>query len=151
MKTTFIAALSVATALSSAAVAHAGNDHYQFLSPTGNIACTMDSSGPAYAVCKVREHVWPTPATGSCELASVPGTTGKPGADLQLAEGDRPCLGSNIGQVFFDGTDAPASLDYGRSYIAGTITCGTEPSGVTCTDARTGHYFRVSRESYELG
>jgi hypothetical protein len=33
----------------------------------------------------------------------------------------------------------------------GAITCDSEPSGVTCTNSSTGHFFRVSRESYELG
>jgi hypothetical protein len=28
------------------------------------------------------------------------------------------------------------------------ITCGSEPYGVTCTDDSSGHFFRVSRESY---
>jgi len=26
-----------------------------------------------------------------------------------------------------------------------------EPTGMTCTDSGTGHFFRVSRESYQLG
>ena len=26
-----------------------------------------------------------------------------------------------------------------------------EQSGMTCTDASTGHFFRVSRDSYQLG
>jgi hypothetical protein len=34
---------------------------------------------------------------------------------------------------------------------SGNIACDSEPSGVKCTDSSTGHYFRVSRESYDLG
>jgi len=33
----------------------------------------------------------------------------------------------------------------------GTIRCDSETSGVTRTDTITGHFFRVSRESYQLG
>jgi hypothetical protein len=33
----------------------------------------------------------------------------------------------------------------------GVITCDSEPAGMTCTDSSTGHFFRVSRESYQLG
>ena len=43
------------------------------------------------------------------------------------------------------------TLDYGQKYSRGAITCESEPSGVTCTDTATGHFFRISRESYELG
>ena len=35
--------------------------------------------------------------------------------------------------------------------LGGKITCDSEPSGVTCTDTSTGHFFRVSGESYQLG
>jgi hypothetical protein len=49
--------------------------------------------------------------------------------------------------------DRPSSqkLDYGQTYSRGAMTCESEPSGVTCTDTVTGHFFRISRESYELG
>ena len=43
------------------------------------------------------------------------------------------------------------TLNYGQTISAGTITCDSEPSGMTCTDSSTGHYFRVSRDSYSLG
>lgn len=149
MRTTVIAALGVAAALTSAPAAVAcPSKHFQFLSPTGNIACTMDAG---YAVCKVREHDWPVPATGHCAQASVPGTVGMPGADLQLGEGDKACLGSNLGQIFFDGQYAPAALGYGQTHTVGALRCASEPAGVRCTDAGTGHFFLVSRQTYELG
>jgi hypothetical protein len=43
------------------------------------------------------------------------------------------------------------TLDYGQTKSVGVMTCASEPSGVTCTDTSTGHFFRVSRDSYELG
>ena len=39
----------------------------------------------------------------------------------------------------------------GQTYSRGAMTCDSELSGVTCTDTGTGHFFRVSRENYELG
>jgi hypothetical protein len=42
-------------------------------------------------------------------------------------------------------------LPYGQMRSAGPITCNSEASGVTCTDRSTGHFFRLSRESYQLG
>jgi len=46
---------------------------------------------------------------------------------------------------------AESTLGYGQSRSFGTITCDSEYTGMTCTDSSTGHYFRVSRETYELG
>jgi hypothetical protein len=31
------------------------------------------------------------------------------------------------------------------------ITCVSAETGITCTDATTGHYFRVNRESFQMG
>jgi hypothetical protein len=42
------------------------------------------------------------------------------------------------------------TLDYGQTISAGTITCDSEPTGIKCTDS-SGHYFRVSKDSYNLG
>lgn len=33
----------------------------------------------------------------------------------------------------------------------GGVTCGSEPVGMTCTDADTGHFSRASRESHQSG
>jgi hypothetical protein len=46
---------------------------------------------------------------------------------------------------------APGPMDDGQARSAGTITCSSEQSAMRCTDASTGHFFRVSPESYELG
>jgi hypothetical protein len=42
-------------------------------------------------------------------------------------------------------------VNYDQPLSAGVITCSSEQAAVKCTDASTGHFFRVSRESYELG
>jgi hypothetical protein len=157
MKITMIAALSIATAatvLPLAATAHADpTSTYHFRSPSGNIGCTMEEErdGSAFAVCKIDDHTWVAPSSGYCKLAYVPGSVGEPGTDLQLGQGNAPCTGSAMIQIFFSGPYAAPALDYGQTHSVGTITCGSQPSGVTCTDTSTGHFFRVSRESYELG
>jgi hypothetical protein len=43
------------------------------------------------------------------------------------------------------------TLDYGQTRSLGSITCDSEPSGLTCTDTGSGHFFRLSRESYDVG
>ena len=42
-------------------------------------------------------------------------------------------------------------LDDAQAGSAGAITCSSEQSAMRCTDVSTGHFFRVSRGSYELG
>lgn len=147
------AAALTATAL--VATAHAEpSDRFQFLSPSGNIACHMDSraDGTGYAWCKVQNHAWAAPATGYCPLAYLPGAIGEPGGDdVQLSQGQAPCLGFVMSQIFFTGQYAPAPLAYGQAHTVGTLTCRSEPAGVTCTDTAGGHFFRVSRDAYELG
>lgn len=138
-----------------AATAHAEpSNSFQFLSPSGNIACHMDArvDGTGYAWCKVQHHTWAAPPTGYCPAAYLPGAIGEPGGDdVQLSQGATPCLGFVMSQIFFTGEYAPAALDYGQTHTVGTVSCGSEPAGVTCTDTGTGHFFRVSRDAYELG
>jgi hypothetical protein len=69
------------------------------------------------------------------------------GSRLKLEQG---------GAAVFDcsGAELPTpeqTLAYGETRSIGSITCDSEPVGMTCTDLSTGHYFRVSRETYELG
>ena len=62
--------------------------------------------------------------------------------------------GHEFGQTRFrslSGQYAPRLPDYGQKRSIGANTCGSEPSGMTCTDASTGHFFRMSSESYDLG
>ena len=140
---TFGAAASAIVGL--AAPAHA-ETYYNFQSPSGNIACEMIAAddGTGTAVCKLKDHTWPTPtaAGGDCEYA---------GADLKLLQNHAPCAGVWPSQIFLlEDYGGLQTLSYGQTHTVGTITCGSAPSGVTCTDTSTGHFFRASRDSYQL-
>lgn len=152
---TLIATAAVATTLALPAAAQAEPTNlYQFLSPSGNIGCHMDTrpDGTGFAWCKVDGHAWSAPASGYCQPAYVPGAIGQPGGtDVQLSQGNAPCLGFVMSQIFFSGPYAPSTLEYGQTHTVGSITCQSEPSGVTCTDASNGHFFHVSRDAYQLG
>jgi hypothetical protein len=159
MKITLIAAaaLSIATAvtaLPAAATAHADDTSYTFLSPSGNIGCEMadDAGGQLFAVCKTQDRTWAAPPSENCQQAEVPGATGGPGTALQLGQGKTPCVGFSMNQFFFppDPLANHPTLGYGQTHSIGSITCDSEPSGVTCTDASTGHFFRVASDSYQL-
>ena len=156
MKLKMIAALSIATAatLPLAAVANACGgggdlpDDYEFVTPSGNIVCSIyaDNTG---ANCEVREHTWVAPA-------STIGPFGRAcdfnfgGLEFYVSQAKPANLGCYEGASKFN---APGlkTLDYGQTYSRGAMTCDSELSGVTCTDTATGHFFRVSRENYELG
>ena len=161
MKTTMITAVGMATAAVSIAwaptialpaTAHADQISFRFLSPSGNIGCQMfDQDGNGNAVCKIRDHTWVARPSEYCQRGTVPGASGEPGSDLMLSQGNPPCVSAAMVQVFFSGPDAFAPLAYGQTHTIDAITCDSEPSGVTCTDTGTGHFFRVSDESYQLG
>ena len=144
-----VAAISAVTA-ALPAVAHA-DDSGAFLSPSGNIACGM-GGGPddmGAADCEVGEHTWVAPA-------NTRGPEGRPcnfnfgGLQVYVDHGKAAALGCYEGLSTFTFPGLP-TLAYGQTRSFGTITCDSEPNGVTCTDSSTGHFFRVSRESYRLG
>lgn len=152
LRLALIAAASAAATLSFAAPANADYSNVQFLSPSANIRCQIENDdGTAFAVCKILDHTWEAAPSEYCQQASVPGATGGPGSDLQLGKNSPPCLGPHTIQIFYSGPDAPPVLEYGQTRTLGAISCESEPSGVTCTDGRTGHFFRISRDSYQLG
>jgi len=135
-----ISVTSVATAFRLAAVAHA-DSYYQFQSPTGNIDCAEGVlNDQAFALCEIRDHTWTAPPRPqACE--------GAWGDRIGMEQGEAPSLGCHSDTVRGSGLD---TLGYGESRSAGPITCDSEPSGLTCTDSSTGHFFVIARDSYEL-
>jgi hypothetical protein len=119
----------------------AANGPASFRSPSGNINCSLSTPGGRIeARCEVVEHSWaPPPREPECHLNW----------------GDRFELTQDGGAIFgCYGQQMPPvqeTLAYGQSRSFGALTCDSEFTGMTCTDSSTGHYFRVSRESWELG
>ena len=73
-----------------------------------------------------------------------------------LSLGDPACAGVGIGNSaagihLTHDHGGLGTLAYGKTASAGTLTCDSETTGMTCTDSSTGHFFRVSWESYQLG
>jgi hypothetical protein len=149
MNITMIAAVSlatVATTLPLAAIAHADNGSQQFQTPSGNIACTIHVGGPA--VCDIGDYTYPPPkVTGGDSPCAVDDEN-----RFNLAQGHPAAMWCQPAGPALSDLHAPglATLDYGQTRSAGAITCDSEPSGMTCTDTSTGHFFRVARDSYQL-
>jgi hypothetical protein len=145
MKITMIAALSAAAAAAAlplAGIAHADPPYYHFQSPTGNVHCemTINFEGSPYADCTVQHSAY---AGQLCQEPGlvIPQIGIDPGGPAVMPG----CVGTNGGWPVLP------TLDYGQTRSLATITCDSEPAGVTCTDTGSGHFFRVSRDSYQLG
>jgi hypothetical protein len=154
IKTTTIALIATATAAATItlpATAHADNNYQKFASSSGHIRCILnaqDSPAPI-AMCQIGDHTYVAqPGTDEHGGPCPSGTDF--GRDFRLDQGQPAyltCTYSALGSGF---GPWPA-LDYGQTRSLGTITCDSEPAGVTCTDSSTGHFFRVSSDSYQLG
>jgi hypothetical protein len=90
--------------------------------------------------CDIGEYEYaapPRPAT--CSLGW--------GDRFVLTQGTRPefaCHGDTLR------TSGRQTLEDGETAFSGAIRCQIEVAAITCTDTTTGHFFRVSRQSYEL-
>jgi hypothetical protein len=143
-KLALIASATVAATIALPATAHADFGSFQpFQSPSGNIYCLigMHGDGASSADCQVQQHTYAVPPSGDCHLGGW-------GSEFSLDQGkpvELVCQGGVL-------TVPPMpTLDYGQTRSVGVITCDSEPAGMTCTDSSTGHFFRVSQESYQLG
>jgi hypothetical protein len=137
----------IATAMAAAVAAlpvSARADTGPFQSPSGNIVCSMGTfvgkANDNFVDCEIADHSWIAPPRAP---------------DCALNWGNRFRLEQGSAGVFacqHQAMPAPQqTLDYGQTRAVGAITCDSEPTGMTCTDSSTGHFFRVSRDSYQLG
>jgi hypothetical protein len=127
--------------------AHANPYSAQFQSPSGDISCNLVNAPPSdklgfgknFVQCDIVNQNWVPPRPPPPGRADATST-------LVLMRGQLPIVGYSPGTL---AASDPESSD--QPVSAGAITCSSEQSAMRCTDASTGHFFRVSRESYELG
>jgi hypothetical protein len=114
-----------------------------FQTPSGNIVCWMAPNAVSCDVVGYTHSVKQLPAY--CAPAGG-------ASSARLYEGKRPYMSCNqIPPGGYQGPRTDETLEYGQTRSVGLMTCHSEPSGVTCADNSTGHYFQVSRDSYQLG
>jgi Family of unknown function (DUF6636) len=131
---------SAVAAIPLAAIVRA-DTFYQFQSPSGNIDCGMGAlDDNAYASCEITDHTWVAPPR-------PPVCEGVWGDRIEMYQGSPPALVCSSDTLRGNGLP---TLPYGQIWSVKSITCDSEPSGMTCTDASTGHFFRIARGSYEL-
>jgi hypothetical protein len=137
-----------AAAIGSAGSAQANPYSEQFQSPSGDISCNLVNYPPTdkfgfgknFVQCDIVNQSWVPPRPPPPDRADATST-------FLLIRGQAPIVGYSPGTV---GDDGPM-LDSAQAPYAGAIGCRSEQSAMKCTDTSTGHFFRVSRESYELG
>lgn len=115
-----------------------------FKSPSGNIYCQMGvgSDGLAYVGCEGGgTQAGPKPACAE-HMAW--------GDRFTMAQGQAPESHCHTDTIASNRAQAPV-LAYGQTNSFGTITCDSETTGLTCTDASTGHFFTMAREGNTLG
>jgi hypothetical protein len=154
-----ITALTLMASAMLAPTAHANFNYYRFQSPSGDVVCVMlrghnmwdqPNYGKGDGTCQVRDPAYQLPPrqyvgadgqTSTCYLASW-------GTQFALPEGHPPHLTCAGGELVGPPLE---TLEYGQAKSVGAITCASEPTAMTCTDTSSGHFFRVSRDAYELG
>jgi hypothetical protein len=146
-----IAGLCTATAAATiglAVTAHAGPFSVEFQSPSGDISCNLVNYPPGdqhsfrknFVQCDIANHSWVPPQPPPPDRPDATST-------FLLIRGQMPIVGYSPGTV----GDGSPMLDSAQVPHAGAIGCRSVQSAVKCTDTSTGHFFRVSQESYELG
>jgi hypothetical protein len=153
-KLTVIAAATIAATVALPATAHGDDSRQKFESPSGNIRCVLDVSsqtaGPV-ALCQIRDYTYVVPAgLPRDEASGGPCPRAQHGGDYRLDRGQPGFLRCSYAALD-SGAGSWPTLDYGQTRSLGAITCDSEPIGVTCTDTSSGHFFQVSRDSYQLG
>jgi hypothetical protein len=104
-----------------------------FRSPTGNIHCMIFTGSYSGARCDLGQFTQTYPRPPDCDLDwGFAFEVGAVGPGIPICAGDT---------VRNPGT---AILDYGHSIRRGGITCLSERTGMTCTNA-AGHGFKIAR------
>jgi|GEM_PF-830050 len=154
-----IASSTLAATITLPATAHADDNYRRFQSPSGDIVCVMlrnhdmndqANYGRGEGTCQVQ---YPTYAAPPPEYVAVDGSLGACylggwGSQVSLPQGSPPHLDCVGGDLIYPPLP---TLEYGQAASLGAITCASEPSAMTCTDTSSGHFFRVSPDSYQLG
>lgn len=162
-KLALIATAMVVATIALAATANADITESDFQSPSGNIVCRIMvippsprvGSGNNIAQCSIHDQTWATPALDEASCTGAHGNVA-PDPNNRLytvnfdANNPKAYLLCQNG-AFKLTASPPPTLDYGQTQSDGPITCDSEPLGMTCTDTNSGHFFRVSRDSYQLG
>ena len=151
-KLALITAATVAATIALPTTAQALESRQTLESPSGNIRCVLDvePDGAPLALCQIRDYSYSVPAGLARDDTSGEPCSGTQQGDFRLDAGQPGFIRCSYAALG-GGYGTWPTLDYGQSQSIGTITCDSRTTGITCTDTASGHFFRISRQSYELG
>ncbi len=124
-----------------AATPVAAQDYVVFTSPSGNILCGIfDDDSPG----------------ARCDMRTLTPSYTTPPADCEQDWGAYFWIGAHgrsgelicVGDIVADPESAPV-LSYGRHITFAGVTCQSEESGVTCTNA-AGHGFTIAKANQRI-
>lgn len=113
--------------------------HYGFASPSGNIKCVATSGS---VNCEMSTVQWMSDAEARKACDGVGELAG-----LSMIRSQRPTLRC-AGDPLFE--SLPPTLEYGQKITVAPFTCLSQTTGMTCTDAGTGHSFSGARAGYTM-
>jgi eukaryotic-like serine/threonine-protein kinase len=114
-----------------------GTGGARFASPSRNIACVMTAD---QVRCDVASTTWQLPP----KPADCTGAFGTGAAVSGTGSGQLTCAGDTVADP------ALTALPYGQGVRFAGVVCVSSETGMRCTNAATGHGFRVARASYDL-
>ncbi|UNX55844.1 hypothetical protein MF406_06315 [Georgenia sp. TF02-10] len=114
---------------------------FDFVTPSGNIACTIEAER---ALCGIADFDYDVPPA---EAEACPGTLGH---FLQVDADGAALVCDTSGQELGIDADGVPVLDYGQERTTGAYTCTSSEEGVTCAHDPSGHSFTVRRAAYGL-
>jgi hypothetical protein len=107
-----------------------------FLAPSGNIGCYLDTKS---ARCDIVKRSWkPPPAPADCELDWASGA---------LVDGAGKAAFTCAGDTVLG---AKTKLAYGQALRAGDFQCSSDRRWIRCENLQSGHGFILSVGRYEL-
>jgi len=140
---TVVAILGVAVSAASGAVRLPG-----FRSPSGNIKCLSIPGPPATLLCSIAHADYAAQLQARCMAPNGAGVDWHGFTLSQTRKGEISCSG---GILYNPDTQRPSyvTLAYGKSWRAGTFTCTSQVTGVTCRN-RHGHGLFISRRTWRV-
>jgi serine/threonine protein kinase len=114
-----------------------GTDQVRFVTPSGNIACSLSARE---ARCDVASQTWKLPD----KPASCTADFGKGAVVRSSGSGELTCASDSVAGPSLK------ELGYGTAVWAGGVLCSSRESGVRCENPQTKHGFQVARAAYDL-
>jgi hypothetical protein len=149
---TFVLA-AFAAVLTGMPLAAADENGQQFASAAGGIRCLLDGRDSALpiAMCQIGTHSYTVAPGVARDQNGGPCPAGSElGRDFRLDQGGSAYVTCTY-SALRSGFGTWPQLAVGQTRTLGAITCESQPDGMRCTDSSTGHFFRVSPQSYDVG